>query len=178
MKPSKLGKKIKQYREEKKLTQQQLGDSIGVSWEMISKYERGINEPYNRIERIAKALDVEVSDLLVNENKDFGFNRIPLFVTIPKNREFIQENTSYFYTCPLWILEIDKSVFALDASLIEDSEKDKGVLYVSTKAEEKLNCFLLKYKEGSLYLSKKENSEQEDGFNIIGVVLSKEVRLY
>ncbi len=175
MKSSTIGKKIKYYREEKRLTQQQLGDSIGVSWEMVSKYERGINEPFNRIKDIAKALDIDVSDLLINEMKGFGFNKIPLFINIPKNREFLKENTSYFYTCPLWILDIDRDVFALDLGLIDEGEK--GVLYVSNKAEYKKGCSLLKYKEDELFLIRNEIKKKQDS-NTIGVVLAKEMRLY
>ena len=35
-----IGENIKIYRERKKLTQRELGDKIGKTWEMISRYER------------------------------------------------------------------------------------------------------------------------------------------
>lgn len=40
-----IGERIKEYRLEKSLTQQQLAKCIGVSQKAIDYWERGINEP-------------------------------------------------------------------------------------------------------------------------------------
>ena len=60
-----LSQKIAYYRERAGLSQQALGDKIGVSQVAIHKWETGQNKP--RIEavfRLANALDVTVSELL------------------------------------------------------------------------------------------------------------------
>ena len=40
MKNNYIGENIRTYRARANLTQQQLADKVGVSWEMISRYER------------------------------------------------------------------------------------------------------------------------------------------
>jgi transcriptional regulator with XRE-family HTH domain len=52
-----LGKKIKQIREEKKLTQAELAEKTGMHVNYISKIERGvINTSIEKLHLIAKAL--------------------------------------------------------------------------------------------------------------------------
>lgn len=40
-----IGEKIKELRKEKNISQQQLGNQIGVSQKAIDYWERGVNEP-------------------------------------------------------------------------------------------------------------------------------------
>jgi transcriptional regulator with XRE-family HTH domain len=168
MKSSKLGKKIKYYREENNLTQQQLADKIGVTWEMVSRYERGINEPYNRIDSISKVLNVSVGDLLQNDNNANSINLIPLFTKIPK--DFSVENTTFFYTCPQWIYSKDKGVFALSSNLISD--KEEGVYYISIRTKPQEGNLVLYSKGKELCIGDFENQK-----NILGIVLAKESKL-
>ena len=171
MKSSKVGKKIKYYREENKLTQQQLADKIGVTWEMVSKYERGVNEPYNRIEAIAKALNTSISELLQDNNiASFG-SQIPLFTKIPKDNKFDFENTTFYYTCPEWILKKDKKAFAIDMSLVEkDSE---GVYYISPNTKPERNSLVLLKRGNGFKIEEFKNQK-----DILGIVLGKEIRLF
>lgn len=170
MKSSKVGRKIKYYRQENRLTQQQLADKIGVTWEMVSKYERGINEPFNRIEAIAKALNTSIAELLQEDNIENLNNQVPLFTKIPKSLKFNENNTNFFYSCPLWILKKDRDVFAVDMNLIE-KEKD-GIYYVSPNTKPEKGNFVLLYKGGNFEVEKFENQE-----NILGTLLGKEVRV-
>lgn len=66
-----IGENIKVYRERKKMTQRDLGEKIGKTWEMISRYERGVSSPFKQIDSLADALDTNPSDLLKksDENK-------------------------------------------------------------------------------------------------------------
>lgn len=58
-----IGNKIKQYRKNKQLTQQQLGDLINKSAISIRKYEADdITPSFKVLEEIAKALDVNYND--------------------------------------------------------------------------------------------------------------------
>ncbi|RWR06705.1 XRE family transcriptional regulator [Siminovitchia fortis] len=58
-----VGKKIRQYRKMKGLTQKQLGEKVGVKHNTISSYENGTNEPeQNIMYSIANVLDVSIND--------------------------------------------------------------------------------------------------------------------
>ncbi|GAB4072680.1 hypothetical protein GCM10028778_04350 [Barrientosiimonas marina] len=59
-----IGKRIKQERKKKNVTQKELGNLIGVKHNTISSYESGTNAPeQNAIFKIAKALDIQIDDL-------------------------------------------------------------------------------------------------------------------
>ena len=68
----KTGEKIKRLRKEKNLTQEQLGDLIGVKKAAINKYETGIvvNLKNKTIKKLAEALDVNPV-WLMDDNSDF-----------------------------------------------------------------------------------------------------------
>jgi len=59
---------LKEWREHRHLTQEQLADRIGMSRPMVSKIERGLN-PYSQafLEAVAEALMCEPVDLLVRD---------------------------------------------------------------------------------------------------------------
>ena len=59
-----LGKQIKQIREQKHLTQEQLAELAGISLDYLGKIEVNINHPgLKTIFKIANALKVPVKDL-------------------------------------------------------------------------------------------------------------------
>lgn len=61
----KLGRKLRQLRDESELTQEQLGEMTGLDRTYISGIERGVRNPsLKNIEKLAKALDVKISELL------------------------------------------------------------------------------------------------------------------
>ena len=66
-----LGQKIKYFRKAKKLTQEQLAQLVGMEPNSISIIESGRNFPtLNSLEKIAKALDIELNILFrYNSNK-------------------------------------------------------------------------------------------------------------
>lgn len=71
-----LGEKIKKYRVEKGLTQQELADIIGVQRAAISKYEKNIvSISINQIEKIASALDITTSQLLYDQEIENALNQ-------------------------------------------------------------------------------------------------------
>lgn len=60
-----IGKNIKDYRELRGMTQDDLGDKLGISKQAISQYERNIRTPsIKTLEDISKALDVHIINLL------------------------------------------------------------------------------------------------------------------
>ena len=59
-----IKEKIKKYRKQRELTQQELAELDGVSQPTIGKYESGERTPPLKvIKELAKALDVDISDL-------------------------------------------------------------------------------------------------------------------
>ena len=61
---TKFGKKLKQLRKERDITQEELADKTDLTIESISNIERGIFGPkFDNLEKIAKVLKVEVKEL-------------------------------------------------------------------------------------------------------------------
>ena len=65
-----IGQKIKKARLEKGLTQQELGDMVGVQKSAIAKYENGrvVNIKRSTLQKIAKALSIRPSELIFAES--------------------------------------------------------------------------------------------------------------
>ena len=61
----KLGQKIRELRESQNLTQEKLGDMIGISQDYLSRIEQGKKNPtVNLLYKIAGGLGVQVCDLI------------------------------------------------------------------------------------------------------------------
>lgn len=61
---NKFGKRIRELRKSKKLTQEQFAELIGMEPSNISKMESGLHFPQpEKLEKLAKILDVNVSEL-------------------------------------------------------------------------------------------------------------------
>lgn len=57
--------KLKELREERKITQKEIADELNVSDQMISKYENNVKIPnLERLVQIAKILDVTLDELV------------------------------------------------------------------------------------------------------------------
>ena len=65
-----IGQKIKKARLERGLTQQELGNMVGVQKSAIAKYESGrvVNIKRSTLQKIAGALNIRPSELLFNES--------------------------------------------------------------------------------------------------------------
>jgi transcriptional regulator with XRE-family HTH domain len=65
-----LGKRIRLRRVEQKISQAELGDKLGVSFQQVQKYEKGVNRVgAARLQQIASALDVPVTFFYDGDNK-------------------------------------------------------------------------------------------------------------
>ena len=65
----KIGIFLKELRKEKKLTQEQLAEQLGVSNKTISKWENGKCMPdYSLIQKLCEALDVTLPELMDGED--------------------------------------------------------------------------------------------------------------
>ena len=65
-----LGEKLSQYRRNKPMTQQELGEHLNISAQAISKWENDLSEPdISTLKKLAELFDVSMSDLLDVEEK-------------------------------------------------------------------------------------------------------------
>ena len=65
-----LGKRIRLRRVEQKISQAELGEKLGVSFQQVQKYEKGVNRVgAARLQQIATALDVPVTFFYDGDNK-------------------------------------------------------------------------------------------------------------
>ena len=65
-----VGQKIKEARIAKGLTQEELGNMIGLQKSAIAKYENGrvVNIKRSTLQKLAQALDLRGSDLIIESN--------------------------------------------------------------------------------------------------------------
>jgi transcriptional regulator with XRE-family HTH domain len=65
-----IGQKIKDARIKKGLTQEELGNIVGLQKSAIAKYENGrvVNIKRSTLQKLAAALDLRGSDLIIEEN--------------------------------------------------------------------------------------------------------------
>lgn len=174
-----IGENIRLYRERRNLTQQQLADKVGVSWEMISRYERSTSSPLAKINKIANALDVKKSQLLeehIPQGLAFTDLRLPLFTHIPSPAKFSISQTNYFYISPEWIVKNYKNVIAIDSSLIKSSIPEfqkNSILFVSLDYTPNRGEYICLKRYDSLEIKKYEGEKKED---ILGVLLAQEIR--
>jgi len=98
-----IGQKIKLVRKQKGISQQELAERIGVTWEMISRYERGKSSPMQKIEEIAEALQVELKTFFeTSEDNDSALHSmtaqygvpllIPVLNELPQDPEDIADS--------------------------------------------------------------------------------------
>ena len=63
-----IARKIKQARIDKNMTQPNLADALGVSFQAVSNWERGVNPPLPKYQRmLAKLYGCTVDELLKEE---------------------------------------------------------------------------------------------------------------
>ncbi len=67
----KVGHFLKELRNEKKLTQEELAEKLGVSNRSISRWENGVTMPdFDLIIELAKYYDIEIKEILDGERSD------------------------------------------------------------------------------------------------------------
>ena len=65
-----MGKKIRLRRVEQRLSQSDLGEKLGVSFQQVQKYEKGVNRVgATRLQQIATALDIPVTFFFDSDGK-------------------------------------------------------------------------------------------------------------
>lgn len=65
-----LGSLIRQLRKSSRMSQMQLADRIGVSYQQVQKYEKGVNRlSVSRLKQVADALGVDISVFIEELNR-------------------------------------------------------------------------------------------------------------
>lgn len=76
MNQQKIGQFLKELRNEKKLTQAELAETLGVTNRSISRWENGVTMPdFDLLIELAKTYDVEVMEILDGERKDNSMDK-------------------------------------------------------------------------------------------------------
>lgn len=83
MNQEEFGKFIKKIRKEHNLTQKQLANKLGVTYQAVSKWENGLNLPDAYIiKEISKVFNISVDDLMDCKNKKKNNNKWILIIFI------------------------------------------------------------------------------------------------
>lgn len=179
MKESCIGENIRFYRERANFTQQQLADRVGVTWEMISRYERNENSALKKLEKISNALNVSPGQLLqehIPENVNRSSFRIPLLVKDFNGNWFKQEFNNFYYSAPEWIFQNNIEALAVDGDIVDSEYRERGesVIYFIVEAKSpKINDRIL-VRNGKEVVEEKYDRQKSNV--IIGKVIAKEVR--
>lgn len=160
MNQEKIGSFIKKIRKDNNLTQKELADKLGVTYQAVSKWENGLNIPdIGIIKEISKMYNIEIDELLSGEKKKKRKNIFIIvsilllillsvsIVVIVKNRH--SDNIS------LNTISTSCSDFKINGSVAYNTKK--ASLYISTidycgvednKVYDSISCTLYEEKDG------------------------------
>lgn len=147
MSDKQIGIQIKKARTEKRISQEQLGDKLGVTWEMISRYENGRSSARKYLTQLSEIFEKPISyffgveDDIVEYNvekiasalreKGIGYesggaNKVLLIDDFSiLGFEKSLKLTRQYYTAPEWIIEKYSDIFALRLKNLALDQKDK-----------------------------------------------------
>lgn len=184
-----LGEKIKLYRENKKMTQNDIADILKVSSATISKYESGALEPnIESLKKLAKLFEVSIDELLNDEEGKFDISKINILDTLREQKEmklkgnlYHQTQVSFAYNTnhiegstlteeqTRYIFETNTILFEGDTiakvdDILETSNHFKLVDYMLDVADKKLNEKMIK--EFHKILKNSTSDSRVEWFNI------------
>jgi transcriptional regulator with XRE-family HTH domain len=167
-----IGENIRKYRNRLDLTQEELADRIGITWEMISRYERGESSPMNKLHQISDALGVPMTDLI--DDSLHNDCEVPLFMKIPKNLIFNKNNTTLFYSCPKWLLKRDPEIFVINSQIVKSNnfiKSKNGYIFISPNSKLENSDLVISHHSGNLII---EEFKVNNSHNI-GKLMMQEV---
>lgn len=198
MNDKKIGIQIKKARAESQLSQSELGKKIGVTWEMISRYENGKSSPRKNLEKIARTLDKPIQYF-------FGVEEIPLSEEIKKLSKLLSQKseelqksaevpfietlenfslsqalkyTKQGYCCPSWIYTRFSDVFSYLLDEVESDVVGIGSLdvgYFSQDVRPRIGDFVLIKDKKSVRIEKYSTTIKK---KVLSVLLAIEKRYY
>lgn len=94
-----LGDKIKLYRENKKMTQNDVAHILDVSPATISKYESGALEPnIESLKKLAELFELSIDELLNDNEEKFDISEINVFDVLKEQKEMKFKGNLYHQT--------------------------------------------------------------------------------
>ena len=176
MNQEKIGQFIKNIRKENKLTQKELADKLGVTYQAVSKWENGKNVPdISIIKEMSKMFNVDIDEILDGEKKDKKKSLYPLLlvslliVLLVLGYIFYDKTDNYEFKT----ISTTCSDFKISGSAAYN--RDKATIYISniefcgkedTTKYKKITCTLYEtYKDTKTKISdcdKKKNINLED----------------
>ena len=88
-----LGDKIKLYRENKKITQNDVADILDVSPATVSKYESGALEPnIESLKRLSELFKISIDELLNDEEEKFDISKINVLDILREQKDIKKGN--------------------------------------------------------------------------------------
>lgn len=198
MNDTKIGIQIKKARAEAQLTQAKLGKQIGVTWEMISRYENGKSSPRKNLEKISSALGKPIQYFFGVEEEPIGEGIKKLSELLAKKSSELEKAievplvesledftlakalklTSQGYSCPSWIHARFKKVFAYKLDEVSSNVVSVGrgdIGFFSQSLKPKLGNYVLVKEEKMFKIEKYSKLLTR---KIYAVLLAVEKRYY
>lgn len=192
-----IGIQIKKARTEMGFSQDELGEKIGVTWEMISRYENGRSSPNRHLDKLSKVLDKSVAYFYGQETDPIGENVAKIASALreqgigyeKKSSEVVLVDdisvlgferslklTRKYYSAPDWILEKYGNVFALrlNSILPEELDTNEGDIGFFGAGLKPLKSDMVLVQQGKNYKLKKYSQSLQG--EILAVLLVQEKR--
>lgn len=126
----KIGKFIAELRKDKNMTQEQLGEKLGVSFKTISKWENGRGMPeLSTLKPLSEELGVSINEILSGEKLEkqdyqekFEENIVNTLDYSHKKIKNIKYICITFITCIILILLIMLALFGIDITRMRNNE--------------------------------------------------------
>ena len=131
------GSIIKKLREDKKITQQQLADKLGVSDKTISKWETGKGYPdITLLEPIASELGISVIELMAGEsvsntNKSFNMMKVKFYVCPVCGNIICSSGSAVISCCGIVLPELEIENDVKNHEIIVEKIEDEYYVKIS-----------------------------------------------
>ena len=133
MNQEKIGQFIKKIRQDNKLTQKELADKLGVTYQAVSKWENGKNVPdISIMKEISKMFNVDIDEILDGEKKPkknsnlYGLIIVIILIILLGVGYLLYNNDSDY---EFKTITTTCSDFKIDGSAAYN--KDKATIYIS-----------------------------------------------
>ena len=94
-----IGNKIKQLREERKMTQKDIAEILDVEPGTISKYESGTIEPsIESLKKLSETFNVTIDELLKEDGEKFDISKINILEVLREQKEMRLKGNLYHNT--------------------------------------------------------------------------------
>ena len=124
-----IGEQIKKYRVSKEITQEQLGQMIGVTTQAVSKWERGGVPDAESIPLIADALGVSTDILFGRENTSTIVDMIFNEIQSVDRAEAMKKVFHYLWAASMAILNEKHIKDSLGIELVNNLKHSEGIGY-------------------------------------------------